>query len=536
MAVDAQRLKARLAALKGARQPNEQVWKDCFDNSMPELGSGFNGQEKTASEIQTDRNRLLDGTAADALDVLADGFTYGMTPSHSLWFGLDIGQESHEERQWLDEAAQAAWESIHASNFDAEAHDAYKTMGVAGWFVLFEDWDRERDGLYFEQWPIAQCYVTASRPGHRVDTIFREFTMSAGALVEWAKDKGGTVSQCVLDMIAGNKQDDPVSILWAIEPRLGHTPGSRISTRLPFSSVTMELDTLHTIKESGFHEFPCAVPRWMRLPGSMYATGPMSRALADVRSLQEVKRWEFAAAETAIAPPMKVRDDGVLNPRAVKLGPRKLIVVNDMDSIEPLVTGAKVEFGQMIAADLQAAIRRPLMADLFQQLLEDPRMTATQVNAILQIIRQRIGPRFSRLQSEYLQVIVERTYGLLLRAGVLGMPPESMATADYSVRYESPLAKAQKLDEVAGMDRFEVGLINKSQAVPTVLDGYDWMEADRHRAKLLGVPLRLVLDAKAVAKKQQQREEAAQQQAQQQVALEAQGAGMAKAAEASMGA
>jgi hypothetical protein len=336
-------------------------------------------------------------------------------------------------------------------------------------------------------------------------------------------------------MVAGNKQDDPVQVLWAIEPRPGAVAGSKLSKNLPFASVTIELDTLHAIHEGGFSEFPCAVPRWMRLPGSCYATGPMSRALPDVRSLQEVRRWEFAAAETAIAPPMKVRDDGVLNPRTVKLGPRKLIVVNDMDSIEPLVTGARVDFGQVVAADLQAAVRRPLMADLFQQLLEDPRMTATQVNAILQVIRQRIGPRFSRLQSEYLAVIVERTYALLLRAGMLGQPPESMAGADYVVRYESPLAKAQKLDEVAAMDQYENGLLVKAQAVPTALDGYDWPEADRHRAKLLGVPLRLVLDAKAVAKKQQAREQAMQQQQQQQVALEAQGAGMTKAAEALAG-
>lgn len=537
MAADPNRLKARLAALKGLRVPTEQVWRDCFDWSMPELGAGFSSShDKSATQIQSERARLLDGTAADALDVLADGFMYGMTPSHSLWFGLDIGDESHEERRWLDEAALTCWQQIHASNFDAEAHDAYKTLGVAGWFVLFEDWDEQRNRLYFEQWPISQCYAAASRPGQRVDTIFREFSMSAGALVEWAREKGGSVSQRVLEMVAGNKQDDQVQLLWAIEPRSDFVPGSRISTKLPFASVTMELETLHTIKESGFHEFPCAVPRWMRLPNSVYATGPMSRALADIKSLQEIKRWEFAAAETAIAPPLKVRDDGVVNPRSVKLGPRKLIVVNDMDSIEPLITGARVEFGQLVASELQAAIRRPLMADLFQQLLEDPRMTATQVAAILQVIRQRIGPRFSRLQSEYLAVLVERTYGLLLRAGLLGDPPESMLDADYVVRYESPLAKAQKLDEVASMDQFEGSLMLKAQAVPAVLDGYDWLQADRHRAKLLGVPLRLVLDEKAVARKQQEREAAIQRQQQQQVALEAQGAGMAKAAEAVMGA
>ena len=534
MAVDPQKAKGRLRALQAARQQHEQAWRECFDYSLPELGLGFSGQSfPTLGDIQQRKALLLDGTSADAMDILADGFAYGMTPSHSLWFALDIGEESHDERRWLDDAAQTGWEYIHASNFDAEAHDAYKNLGGAGWFVLYEDWEDDEGRLYFENWPIHQCFVASSRAGGRVDTIYREFTLTAAQCVaEFGEDK---VSPNVLDMARNGKQDDPVPILWAIEPREAYTAGSKLSRQLPFASCKIELQTLHVITEGGYHEFPCMVPRWTRLPGSVYALGPMSRALADTKSLQEVKRWEFAAAETAIAPPMKAKDDGVLNPRTIKLGPRKVVVVNDMDSIEPLITGAKVEFGQLMVADLQAAIRRPLMADLFQKLLEDPRMTATQVNAIMQIIRQRIGPRFSRLQSEYLAPLVERTYGLLLRAGIFGAPPESMQDADYVVRYESPLAKAQKLDQVAAMDQYEVGLLNKAPVVPEVLDGYDWLEADRHKAKLLGVPLKLVRDAKVVAEIQAERAQAQQQQAQQQIALEAQGAGMTKAAEAAAG-
>lgn len=530
MTADPQKIKARLQALEGQHMLHSQVWRECFDYSLPELGSGFHQQQPfDASQVQQAVVKLLDGTAGDALDTMADGFMYGLTPSHSLWFGLDIGNESHEERQWLDGAGMTCWEQIHASNFDAEAHDAYKYIGGAGWFALYEDYDAKTRKLYFECWPISQCFITASRAGGRVDTIYRRFQLSAAACV--AEYGESNVSQKVRDMVANGRQDDMVDLVWAIEPRAGAVPGSKLSKMLPFASLKMECATNHLISEGGYHEFPCMVPRWTRLPGSVYAVGPMSRALPDVKTLQEVKRWEFAAAETAIAPPMKARDDGVLNPRAVKLGPRKVIVVNDMDSIEPLVTGAKVEFGQLVVEEVQKAVRRPLMADLFEQLLNDPRMTATQVHAILQIIRQRMGPRFSRLQSEYLAPLVERTYGLLLRAGALGQPPETMLDADYVVRYESPLAKAQKLDEVAAMDQYEVGLLNKAQVVPTVLDGYDWPNADRHRAKLLGVPLKLVLDEKAVAKKQAAREEAHQAQAQQEVALQAQAAGMTKAAE-----
>lgn len=524
MAADPQKLKARLDALKGHRQLHENTWRECFEYSLPELSSGFNGQQLlTAGEIQTQKARLLDGTAGDALDTLADGFMSGLTPANSQWFGLDIGDESHEERQWLDEAAKLIWEKIHASNFDAEAHDAIKNLGGAGWMCLYQDEAKEGGGYYFENWPISQCFLASSRQGGRVDTIYREFQMTASALAdEYGHDK---VSDQVRQMLNGDKADTLVDVLWAIEPRVDYLPGAAISTRLPFASCHMECSTRHILREGGYHEFPVMAPRWTRIPGSVYALGPMSRALPDTKSLQEAKRWEFAAAETVLAPPMVAEDDGVLNPRTVKIGPRKIIVANSIDSIKPLVTGARVDFGQIIVADLQAAVRRPLMADLFEKLLNDPSMTATQVHAIVSIIRQRMGPRFGRLQSEYLQTLVERSYGIALRAGALGEPPESMRDADYVVRYESPLARAQKLEEVTAMDRYEQGMLVEAQAVPTVLDVYDWDEAQRHKAKLLGVPLKLIPDAKKVAKTRADREQAAQAAQQQEVQMAGQMAG-----------
>lgn len=522
---DAQKLVARLAALRGERQLHEQVWKDCFDYSLPELGSGINGHTPfSAGETQGQRAKLLDGTAADGLDTLADGFMYGLNPKHAQWFQLDVGEESHEERMWLDAAAKLIWEKLHASNFDAEAHDAMKCLGGAGWFCLYQDERRDgQAGYYFENWPIGECFVASTRAGGLVDTIYREFEMTAASVVAEFGDRcSEAVQKQAMDP---GKRDERVKILWAIEPRSDYMPGSRMAGSLPFASYKCETATKHTLSEGGYHEFPVMVPRWSRIPGSVYGVGPMSRALPDVKTLQEVKRWELAAAETVIAPPLKVVDDGVINPRMVKLGPRKVLVCADPDNIQPLITGAKVEFGQLLVADLQAAVRRPLMADLFTKLFEDPRMTATQVHAIMSLIRQRLGPRFGRLQAEYAAPLIDRSFGIAFRAGALGPPPPSLVGMQTTPRYQSPLAMAQQLEEVTAMDRYEQGMLLEAQVVPNVLDMYDWDEALRHKARLLGVPLRLIPDARKVAKARQDKAEAAQAAQQQQVELMGQAAG-----------
>lgn len=526
MAVDPQRLKQRLTALKGLRAPHEQVWKDCFDFSMPHLGVGWFGGMTTAGEIQQQKARLLNGTAGESLTTSADGFMGGMTPANSLWFGLDAGRESDEEKAWLADSAFTIWENLHTSNFDAEAYDSVLGLLAAGWFALYVDED-DGGGYYCENWPLSQCFISSARQGGKVDTIYREFPMSAGAMVnEYGRER---VSETVRQMVDAGKSDDTRQVLWAIEPRHDYLPGAKIASRLPFSSCTIELDTNHVLREGGYHEFPVIVPRWRRIPGSAYGLGPMSDALPDAKTANEVERWELAAAETVIAPPLKVVDDGVINTRGIKLGPRKVIVCNDINNVAPLLTGAKVEFGQLMVERLEVKIRRALMSDLFDKIMQDTTMTATQVHAIMGMIRQRMGPRFGRLQSEWLQPLIERCYGLALRAGILGMPPKSLRSRNYSIKYESPLARAQKLEDVAAMDRYEQSLGAEAAVKPDIVDVYEWDKAARRRGELLGVPQDLMIESRKVdaARKQRAEAQAAAQQAaqQQEVALAAQAAG-----------
>ena len=505
MAVDVAKIKQRLTSLQGERSKHESVWRDCFDYSLPHLGSGLNGAILGATDLQQQRARLLNGVAGEAMTTSADGFMGGMTPANALWFGLDAGRESDEERAWLDDAAKTIWENTHQSNFDAEAYDAVLSLLGAGWFVLYCDED-DGGGYYFENWPLAQCYISSTRTGGKVDTIYRQFELSALAAANaYGIDKLGATAQA---MVRSGRGDEPIQILWAIEPRQSYLPGSSFASDLPWASCQVELTTGTVLRESGYHEFPCVVPRWRRIPGSAYGIGPMSDALPDAKTANEVERWELAAAETVIAPPLVTVDDGVLNARTIKLGPRKIIVANSIDSIKPLITGAKVEFGQLMVERLEAKVRRALMADLFDKVLNDPTMTATQVNAILGMIRQRMGPRFGRMQAEWLQVLIERAYGLALRAGVIGKPPRSLLQRNYSIKYLSPLARAQKLDELGAMDRHEQSLMAEAQVKPDVLDTFDLEEAARWRARTLGLPSEVIRDAKATDKLRKDRAEA----------------------------
>ena len=525
MAAEPQKIKQRLSALKADKQLHEDVWQKCFELSIPERGSGLlSSQILTASEAQTKRAVIYDATAPDAVNVGVATVMGGMVPSNSQWFFLDLGgDESDAEQVWLDGAAKFIWENTHAGNFDAEAFDALLDVWIAGWCVLYID-EADEGGFHTETWPLGECTVASSRPGGLIDTVYREQQLTVAQVVtEYGLD---AVSEKVRRQFEDRKYDEKVCIVHAIEPRDLYDPKAKLGKNMRFSSCHMEVESQQVLRESGYQEFPCMVPRWRRLPNSPYATGPMSAALPDVRTLNEVTKWTLMGAETAIAPPMIAEDDGVLNPRNIRMGPRKIIVANSVDSMKPLITGAKVDVGLLTKEGLQAMVRKILMADQLPP-ADGPVKTAYEWSVRVQTLRQMLGPMFGRFQAEFLQPLVERCFGIAWRANIrsgfrlMGRPPETLLNRNFTVRYLSPLARAQREEEISGMDRYEADVANTVQLTgkAELLDIYDWEEAKRIKGRMLGIPSKLVRDARAMAQineakaKQQQ---AAQAQAQEQ--------------------
>lgn len=512
MTANAQAIARRLAALKSMRQPHEAGWSECFEYSFPERANGLNGVSINPQDNQSRKNRILDDTAADSARVLASSIVSGTTPANSLWFGLDAGEESTDENAWLDEKGRQIFENIHGANFDSVAFECAIDLVCAGWFVMYRDWIEEEQSYHFEQWPLGQCYISASKVGGAVDTIYREVEMTVEQIVSiYGIDK---VSRKVAEAHAAEKYDDKITVVHAIYPRGIHAVNGSMAKNMAFASCHVEVNAKHILRESGYHTFPCVVPRWMLVPGSPYATGPMAQALGAIRTINDIKALELANLDLATAGMWIAVDDGVLNPRSIKVGPRKIIVANDTESMKPLTPGTDFNVAFNAEDRLQRAIRKIMLADQLQP-QDGPVMTATEVHVRVQLIRQLLGPIYGRLQAEYLQPLVNGCFDRAYRAGVLGQAPDSLQSRVFSVKYLGPLARAQRLEDVTAMDRFENTLMLEAQADPTVIDLYDFEEAARERGKFLGIPQKVMRTQDGVDKLRDERKKT-QQQAQQQ--------------------
>jgi len=121
-----------------------------------------------------------------------------------------------------------------------------------------------------------------------------------------------------------------------------------------------------------------------------------------------------------------------------------------------------------------------------------------------------------RQESELLNPLIERAFGIMYRHGALPQAPAVLTQqgADIDVAYEGPLAKSQRLSEVEGLERLQQFLAGAAQLDPSIIDNVDFDEALRISADVLGVPSK-ILRSQADVDQIRKQKQAAQQQQQQ---------------------
>ena len=148
-------------------------------------------------------------------------------------------------------------------------------------------------------------------------------------------------------------------------------------------------------------------------------------------------------------------------------------------------------------------------------------MTATEVIARLELMQQLMGPALGRIMQEILNTALQRIFGIMVRARAFApTPPQLQAYVrqygHWDVEYQSPLARAQRLPDLAAIQR-TLGLAQPMvQVKPDILDVLDLDQAVRHAADVTGVPASMIrTEAQVFAIRQQRaKQEAAIQQAQ----------------------
>ena len=478
-------IKKRLNTMHGERQTWEDHWQEILDYVMPRKAEIT--LHRARGEKRTDV--LFDSTAITAAHLLAASLQGTLTSPSLRWFSIKLrDEELNEDREvklWMEDASQRMYNVFNSTNFNSEVHELYLDLVSIGTGCLFVEEGKKGfdvDLINFRCMHIAEYYIQENVMGV-VDTLYRKYKLSARqAIQEFGEDM---VGEKVIE--AGkNKPDKMFTFIHAVEPTEDYERSmGKSKTKLPFHSCHVCEEDKMVVRESGYIVFPYLVPRWSKASGEIFGRSPSYNALPDIKTINKAVELGLKAWSKAIDPPLLVQDDGVIG--KVRMTPGGITVIRNDGSVQPFQTGANLQLTDMKENYLRTAIRQAYYSDQLQ-LQEGPQMTATEVQVRYELMQRLLGPTLGRFQSEFLQPLIERVFGIMLRNRAFVPAPEIMTEEPIDVEFVGPLARSQRMEEAVAVERLYQLAMNVSQINPEILDIINHDEAIRQRAKLLGVP------------------------------------------------
>jgi len=501
-------IRKRFEALFTQRKTVESTW-DVIERFITPYRGGFFQDQRQETSIDWRKREVYDSTAVMSHQNLAASLHGSITSPSIRWFDLTFQDEkmndSKESKEWLEECSRITYDAIQESNFNLEVNETYQDICGYGTSVITEEPidDAQWRGIQFASIPLKQCYFEQNWEGK----VYRLYRLLSWTPIQIISKFGTKVPQTVMDA-KDSQPDTKIDIIFCIFERPKYRPsfdaggpGKKLAPkRRPYGFKYMIRSSGDPLgDEGGYYEMPAFVPRWRKTNDSMWGNSPAMIALADVLTLNQLIEMVLRSAEKVIDPPTLAEERTIISDLVLKAA--GLTVVRDISKIRPFESGARFDVSQLRIEDLREAIQSYFFVDKLE-LKNSPAMTATEAQIRYDLMQRLLGPTLGRLQSDFLDLLIQRTFNMLYRAGQFPAIPESVkdGKSAMDIKYLGPLNRAQQVDAVAGVERWiaTLGNIAATTQDQKVLKVPDYVEVAKGLGRMLTVPAKMMRDEKKV--------------------------------------
>lgn len=472
-----------------------------FQDGIPNYGKSINAKDQ------------LDSVPRRAARTLASGISSGLTSSSRPWFKIGLQNSELMEvtgvKEWLEDVQEKIMSIFARSNIYGVLNSTYEELGGfgTGCGYIDEDFDTVIRGRSFTSGE----YALGQDKSGRINSFARNYTMSISQLIEEFGFEN--VSPQVQNRFKNGDKDSWIKICHIVEPNTDRSPDKADFTNKEFRSVQWEKGSAPdtALRVSGYEEFPFFCPRWQTTTtSSIYGYGPGHEALGDIKMLMKFHMDRLIALDKIIDPPIQkgnaVQGEANMMPGGVTTtsisspdsGVRAAYQINpDLNAIE------------MAIQKTATSIEKTFYADLFLMLanVEVGKATAYEISKRYQEKLEILGPVLANITGEMLDPIIERTFNIALRTGVIPPPPEGIQGQELKIEYISTLAQMQKAAGTTAIEQTMAFAGSLMQAFPSVVDTIDADDAVMEYAEMIGSPPRLVRSKEEVAVVRQQKQQ-----------------------------
>ncbi|EOC5813769.1 portal protein [Cronobacter turicensis] len=486
------------ATMEQSRKTWEQHWEEVAERCLPRA-SGFTRKKQDGAKRS---EKAIDSTPILALERFAAAVESVVTPRTQTWHGLQNERfaDDNEVQKYYEELTRILFRIRYSpqANFANQMSENYVSIGAFGNGCVFVD-ELPGKGARYICYPLQEIYFEENYQGI-VDLVHRKFSLTARqAVQQFGKDK-------LPEFIQQASENNPLTKfdfihrVWPNDKiRYGENgepvPGP---DGMPWKSVYISVSGKKIVRQGGYHTMPYCIARYYKSPGETYGRGPGMTALPDMKVLNEMNKETLIGAQLANRPPVLVSDDGALGnfslvPGSINAG---AVSVNGSPLAIPFNTGAQPQLGLEMMDQKRQLINDIFLVTLFQILVQNPNMTATEAMLRAQEKGQLLAPTMGRIMSEQLGPMIEREIDICGRMGLFPDPPQQLVDAgmEFDIDYKSPLVRMQRADEGSGIAQTLQIATSIAQFDPSVLQLFNTGDILREFADINGMPRSLVKD------------------------------------------
>lgn len=456
----------------------------------------LNGGE-TGTKGEKRNENMIDAKAAIAAPRFASIIDSLLTPRQQIWQKVTTDNpylmKNREVKAYFEEVTQLLFSYRYAAeaNFSGQNSLNYLSISGYGGACMFTDnlRDKAKGGLRYKSVHLSSVYWDENHQG-QVDKAFRRISMKLRQIKQRFPEAK------LPEKIAKEKDTDKeFQVVHAVMPREDYDP-TRLDYRgKPYASCYVLRDGPCLLEEGGYDTFPFSIPRYDQVPGEVTGRGPAMLALPAIKTANEIKRTLLKQGQRATDLILLAHDDGVVDGFSMKPGAINAGGVNaDGRPLVHALPVGNVNVGKDMLDGEHNIIDDAFLISLFQILVENPMMSATEV---LERAKEKgilLVPTIGRLQTEYLSPMVMREIDCLRSQRLLPEMPEALieAEGEYTIIYDSPISRAQRAEQAAGIVRTvesTLAIVNVTKD-PSPLDHFDFDVITPDLADINGVPQR----------------------------------------------
>lgn len=430
-----------------------------------------------ANEVnQTNKKKnkkIIDSTPVIALRNFSSGMMSGATSPAQNWFKFKIRnydmENDYEVKTWCAQVEKITRDAMYSSKTYNKLPIVYKQLGVFGFSAIALESDYD-DLFTCKVLPIGSYRYAKNFKGE-VGTLVREFSETAKNLVDEFGENN--VSDYVRKMNEKNPQGY-VEVIHFVMPNPNFDTTKKWAKNKKFISVYYEKNAKGSefLSESGFDKFPYIVFEAETNGEDVYPSDcPAINALPDLKQLNTMIKEYAKAIKKIVSPPLK--GPAKFKDRTISTLPESYIedVEGDSQGVRPVheVNPRILELSQEIEK-MKSIIKEHFYNDLFAMILNTAERgrTATEVNELKEEKMVLLSPLLEQIHTG-LKNFFEWLLNELAEVGALPIPPEQIQGGEFEIEFVSTLAQAQKVQKIAGMERFSTFTLNLANSLDPTL-------------------------------------------------------------------